>query len=67
MHRIPGASRDSVNGSSKVRGRNQCESASKLKNAGKSLFGKRSRHKALNGSSERILPFEWKTPGESHS
>lgn len=57
---------DSVSGSSHMRGRNQHEYTSKLKNTWKSMFGKRSCHKVLNSSSERIPRFEWKTPGEHY-
>lgn len=57
---------DSKNGSSWARGRNQQEHTSKLKNAWKSMFGKRSCYMVLNRSSERIPQFQWKTPEESY-
>lgn len=57
---------DSVSGSSRMRGRDQQEYTSKLKNTWKSMFGKRSCHKVLNSSSERIPQLEWKTPGKHY-
>lgn len=57
---------DSMNGSSWVRGRNQQEHTSKLKNAWKSTFGERSCYMVLNRSSERIPQFQWKIPEESY-
>lgn len=57
---------DAVSGSSCERCRNQQEYISKLKYAWKSMFGERSCHKLLNSSSERILQFEWKTPGKCY-